>query len=85
MLALLLEPLIAAKAKANQACGQGGVLLPQKSAEAVETRKEIAKAANVSHDTVAKVKIINKANEAGKGVDSSREGRSEETTRAKAC
>jgi hypothetical protein len=29
----------------------------------METRQEIAKAADVSHDTVAKVKIINKAAE----------------------
>jgi ParB-like chromosome segregation protein Spo0J len=64
-LALTLEPLIALKAKANQACGQGGVLLEQNSAQAIKTREEVAKAANVSRDTVAKVKLINKANEAG--------------------
>lgn len=63
-LALLLEPLIAQKAKTNQVLSGGPV--PQKSAEPVETRQEVAKAANVSHDTVAKVKIINKAKEAGK-------------------
>jgi len=37
-----IEPLIAAKAKGNQAGGQGGVLLAKKSAEAIETRQEIA-------------------------------------------
>jgi hypothetical protein len=56
-----LEPLIAAKAKANQVASGGAV--PKKSAEPMETRQEIAKAADVSHDTVAKVKIINKAAE----------------------
>jgi hypothetical protein len=65
-LALQLEPLIAAKAKGNQIRKPESVL--QKSAEQVpiDTRQEVAKAANVSHDTVAKVKIINKAVEAGK-------------------
>jgi hypothetical protein len=65
-LALQLEPLIAAKAKENQGTRTD---IPQKSAECptpIETRQEVAKAANVSHDTVAKVKIINKAVEAGK-------------------
>jgi hypothetical protein len=59
-LALKLEPLIAARAKANQSHGQTapGRTLPQNSAEALETRDEIAKAAGVSHDTVAKVKVI---------------------------
>lgn len=68
-LALALEPLIAKKAKANlvasgELFGKGS----QNSADpipAIETRKEIAKAANVSHDTVSKVKLINKANDAG--------------------
>jgi len=56
-LALKVEPLISAKAKAKQI--QAGVeKVPQKSAEAVETRKEVAKLAHVSHDTVAKVKKI---------------------------
>jgi len=59
-LALRLESVFAERAKANQKGGQGGVLLPQNSAEAnhIETRKEVAKAAGVSHDTVAKVKKI---------------------------
>jgi hypothetical protein len=61
-LALRLEEMIAARAKANQKGGQGGVLLPQNSAEAshVETREEIAKLAGVSRDTVDKVKQIEK-------------------------
>jgi 16S rRNA G966 N2-methylase RsmD len=42
-------------------------LLPKNSAEAKsETRVEVAKAANVSHDTVAKVKKIDAAEKAGK-------------------
>lgn len=55
-LALLLEPLIAVHAKANQRAAGGA--LPQKSAEAVETRREVAKAAGVSHDTITKCKVI---------------------------
>lgn len=59
-LALRLKPVIAEKAKENQRGGQGGVLLSQKSVEAkpVDTQKEIAKAAGVSHDTIAKVEKI---------------------------
>ena len=49
---------IAAKAKTNQQGGQGGVLLPQNSAKAIDTRAEIADAAGVSHDTVSKVERI---------------------------
>jgi len=64
-LALKLEPLIASKAKENQRASGGAV--PQKSAEPVETRKEIAKAAGVSHDTITKGKVISqKAPEAVK-------------------
>jgi 16S rRNA G966 N2-methylase RsmD len=58
-LALQLESVFREKAKENQRGGQGGVLLPLKSAEAnIETRKELAKIANVGHDTIAKVKKI---------------------------
>ena len=46
----LLEETIAARAKANQQHAGGAV--PQKSAEVVETREEIAKLAGVSRDTV---------------------------------
>lgn len=64
-LALRLEETISARAKANQvrkpACS-----VPQKSAEQIETRKEVARIANVSHDTVAKVKKIDEAEQAGK-------------------
>ena len=56
---------IAAKAKANQIAAGGDKFsekpLPQNSAKAVtpiDTREEIAKAANVSHDTVHKVDTI---------------------------
>jgi hypothetical protein len=59
---------IAAKAKAYQACGQGGVLLLPKSAKAREpmnTRQEIADAAGVSGDTVSKVEQIQKAHSEG--------------------
>ena len=44
-------PLIATKAKENQVKSGGAV--PQKSAEPIETRKELAKIAGVSHDTLA--------------------------------
>ena len=57
-LALKRKHIIAAKAKKNQACGQGGVLLLQNSAKAsekVDTRAELAKIAGVSHDTIARV------------------------------
>ena len=57
-LALRLEPLVAARAKENQGTRTD---IKQKSAESlkpVETRREIAAAANVSHDTIAKVKVI---------------------------
>jgi 16S rRNA G966 N2-methylase RsmD len=66
-LALRLEETIAARNKERKRGGQGGVLLPKNSAEAKsETRVEVAKAANVSHDTVAKVKKIDAAEKAGK-------------------
>ena len=58
-LALKLKPVIAEIARENQRGGKGGILLPQKSAKAIETRDEIAKAAGVSHDTIAKVEKIN--------------------------
>lgn len=62
-LALKLKPVIAEKAKENQKAAGGAV--PQKSAKAVDTREELAKAAGVSHDTIHKVeKIQQKAPEA---------------------
>jgi hypothetical protein len=65
-LALLLEPLIAAKAKANQGTRTDLCQISDKCIEVIDTKKEIAKIADVSHDTVAKVKVINKAKEQGK-------------------
>jgi N6-adenosine-specific RNA methylase IME4 len=64
VLALQLESVFKEKAKEKQKGGQGGVLLSQKSDEAkqeVSTKKELAKVANVSHDTIAKVKKIEEA------------------------
>ena len=58
MLALELKPIIEEMAKANQRSAGGAV--PQKSAEAVETRRELAKIAGVSHDTIDKVEKIEK-------------------------
>ena len=61
-LALKRKHIIAAKAKENQKRSGGAV--PQKSAEPVETRKELAKIAGVSHDTITRVeKIVQKAPE----------------------
>jgi len=58
-LALKLKPIISAKAKENQSCGQGGVLLPQNSVKArIDTQKELARIAGVSHDTIHKVEVI---------------------------
>lgn len=71
-LALQLEPLIAAKAKANQI--EGGAIgadmtnrglqnsanpaLKPSFREAINTRAEVAKIAGVSHDTIHKAKVI---------------------------
>ena len=60
-LALKRKHIIAAKAKKNQACGQGGVLLCQnsdKASEKIDTKKELAKIAGVSHDTIARVEKL---------------------------
>jgi len=48
-----LEPLLRIKAKENQQAGggSGGGSVRQKSAEPIQTRLELAKAAHVSHDT----------------------------------
>ena len=59
LLALKLEPIYKAKAKARQESGINQYSLPQKSAEpSIETRSEVAKLAGVSHDTIDKVKKI---------------------------
>ena len=61
-LALRLEGVIAARAKANQSAGGGdqksGCQISDKAIEPIDTKREIAKAAGVSHDTVAKVKKL---------------------------
>ena len=60
VLALELEQVFREKAKANQAIQYKGSSLPKISAEVkpIETRQELAKIANVSHDTIAKVKVL---------------------------
>ena len=60
VLALELEEVFSKKAKENQAIQYKGSSLSQNSAEVkpIETRNELAKVANVSHDTIAKVKKI---------------------------
>jgi len=70
-LALKLEPLIAKQAKRNQVeAGKRygkGLQNSAKAFEPVDTRKEVARAANVSGDTIAKVKVIDaKADETAK-------------------
>lgn len=73
VLALRLKPVIAEKAKKKQESGvnQYTKSLPQNSAEAstpIETRQELAKAAGVSHDTIAKVEKIEKVISAKKTI-----------------
>jgi hypothetical protein len=74
-LALRLEPLIAAKAKANQLAAQNnnsGRAVLKNSAEQIpiETRKEVAAAAGVSHDTIAKTELTH--NLTHQGMDAGR-------------
>jgi ParB-like chromosome segregation protein Spo0J len=60
-LALVLEPLIAAKAKERVKIGgaKGGEAKGvQKSSHPSKTREEVAKLANMSHDTLRKAKVI---------------------------
>lgn len=57
VLALRLEDEIKARAKVNQG-SRNDLNIPQKSAKSTETRKEVAKIAGVSHDTISKVKVI---------------------------
>jgi hypothetical protein len=54
---LALEPEIAAEAKEKQREG-GREKVVQTSAQAGKTRDELANLAGVSHDTIAKVKVI---------------------------
>lgn len=59
-LALKLEPMIAEKAKENQLATlkQNTVLQNSVEREPIDTQKELARVAGVSHDTIHKVKII---------------------------
>ena len=61
ILALKIKPVIAAKAKKKQI--EAGGAVRQKSDKAVvDTKKELAKLAGVSHDTIAKVeKLVDNA------------------------
>lgn len=74
-LELMLEPLLAAKGKKNESLGGGdrksaayksGSQKSENPIKSIDRYNEIGKRSNVSHDTVAKVKIINKAVAAGK-------------------
>ncbi len=70
-LALKREPILRARAKANQQGGQGGVLLPQISAEAkpLETRQEVAKITNVSRPSTCSLgKVIRVRRERSIGI-----------------
>ena len=60
ILALRLKPVIAAKAKENMLATQNNNAASacQKSDKLVDTKKELAKTAGVSHDTIAKVEKI---------------------------
>lgn len=62
-LALQLEPLLADAAKANQKAGGAkssgdGRVVRQKSDKPLDTKKSLAAAAGVSHDTIHKAKVI---------------------------
>jgi hypothetical protein len=65
-LALRLEETVAARAKANQVRKPADSVCQISDKQTIDTKKEIAKVANVSHDTVAKVKKIDAAEKAGK-------------------
>ena len=65
-LALRLEETISARAKANQVRKPAASVCQISDKQKIDTKKEVAKAANVSHDTVAKVKKIDAAEKAGK-------------------
>lgn len=55
LLALKLKPVIAEKAKENQGARTD---ICQKSDKSIDTKKELAKVAGVSHDTIHKVEVI---------------------------
>lgn len=56
-LALKLEPLITERGKEKKRKG-GKSKVPQVSVEPIDTQKELAKSAGVSHDTIHKAKVI---------------------------
>jgi N6-adenosine-specific RNA methylase IME4 len=58
VLALQLEEVFKEKAKENQIRKPESVKQISAEQKPIETRKELAKVANVSHDTIAKVKVI---------------------------
>lgn len=58
LLALKLKPLIAEKAKANQ--GERTDICQKSDKSSIDTKKELAKIAGVSHDTIHKVEQIEK-------------------------
>ncbi len=58
VLALELESVFKAKAKENQIRKPESVLQKSVEQKPIDTQKELAKVANVSHDTIAKVKVI---------------------------
>lgn len=67
VLALELESVFSARAKAKEYIRKTTSQISDESMLEVSTKKEIAKVANVSHDTIAKVKVIEaKAEEAVK-------------------
>ncbi len=61
-LALLLKPLLAEKAKANQSHGKTapGKTLMENSTEALDTRDELAAIAGVSNNTISRVEVLTK-------------------------
>ena len=66
VIALQLEELLKPKAKERQRTSTGGskpqlILTSEKAGEPINVTKDIAKSANVGHDTISKVKIIQKS------------------------
>ncbi len=57
---MIKKPLVAKRANANKVeagktHGRGQEKVPQNSVEPIDTQKELAKSAQVSHDTIAKI------------------------------
>jgi hypothetical protein len=59
-LALKFKPQIEKQARERQRGGQGGVLLCQVSDKAIDTKKELAAIAGISHDTIHKAEFLDK-------------------------